>query len=85
MKLYNKGGRALILPPEEVISGGRYQDHDRKKTKCYFDPSKSIEVKDEYGAKILGMYTEMLVKMDSDVVPKAKVAKKKAKKKITKG
>lgn len=81
MKLYNKGGRALILPPAEVISGGRFQQHDRKKEKAYFDPSKDIEVSEAYGDKLLGMYPEMLVKMDGNT---GKQVKRKSKKSVNK-
>lgn len=86
MKLYNKSdnksGRALILPPEEIVSGGRYQEHDRKKTKCYFDPGKSIEVNEEYGVKLLAMYPEMLIKMDGSSETKTKKKSKKSKVKV---
>lgn len=79
MKLYNKGGRALILDPKEIKNGGRYLEHDKKKEKCYFDPNANIEVTDGYGNKLLGMYGGMIMRTDTpDDKPKKKRVAKKA-------
>jgi hypothetical protein len=79
MKLYNKGGRALILPKTEVISGGRLLEHDIKKDRLYLDPSANIEVNDKYGTKLLGMYPNMIMRMDTpSAKPKRRPAVKKA-------
>lgn len=78
MKLYNKGGRSLIIAKEQVINGGTYKAHDNKEERPYFDPGKTIEVKDEYGEKLLGMYPDFLMRMDE----KAEAKKTKAKAKV---
>jgi len=78
MKLYNKGGRAIIISKEDIISGGRANEHDVKKDRLYMDPSTSMDVKDELGTKLLGMYPQMLVRMDE---PKDKPKKRPAVKK----
>ena len=63
MKLYNKGKRSFILNKDNVISGGRTQEHDIEKTRIYFDPDKEIEVVDEQGDKLL-KYGKEIMRVD---------------------
>ena len=92
MKLYNKSGkngRAIIIDPKLVIKGGRFLDHDHAKERVYFDPETRIEVQDDYGKKILAMYSGIVMQLDehnAPIEPEKKVKKtvKKAIKKVKK-
>ena len=81
MKLYNKGGRAIIVAKVDVVKGGRISEHDIKKDRVYFDPSTNIELVDKCGTKLLGMYPSMLMRMDT---PNDKPKKKSVKKQVAK-
>ena len=77
MKLYNKGGRAFIISVDNIISGGRFQENDNKKERKYFDPETDIEVKDEYGIKLMGMYPKELKKVGESSPAKKAVKRRK--------
>lgn len=79
MRLYNKGGRAIIIAKDEAISGCRIPEDEIGKNRAYIDPGKTVDVTDVKGERLLNMYPEMLMRMDKKVVrtAKKKVAKKK--------
>lgn len=77
MKLYNKGGRAIIIAKSEAISGCRIPTDTIGAEKAYIDPGKTVEVVDSKGEKLMNMYPELLVRMDEKAKTKAKAKAKK--------
>lgn len=86
MILYNKSGRAFIIDVKYITNGGRFSEFDTKKDRKYFDPNTDLEVTDEYGKKLLGMYPKELKRFDSPEkkVETPKKRKSTIKKKTTK-
>ena len=84
MKLFNssakKNGRALIIDPKFIIKGGSFQEHDREKTRAYFNPQTRIEVTDAYGKVLVRMYPDLIMQLDETNTPIEKVTKKVSKK-----
>ncbi len=79
MKLYNKCGRAFIIDRKDAGAGCRLPKDDVTKTRAYIDPQTEVEVSEEIGIKLLGMYPESLMHMDknkSTAKPRAKKSKK---------
>lgn len=82
MKLYNKGGRAIIVRKEDIISGGRQLPDENAKDKIYIDPQATVQIKDEVGEKLCRNYPKDLMNLSqgesrSSVAKTKKTAAKK--------
>ena len=80
MKLYNKGGRAIIIAREEAIDGCRFPTDVVGTAKAYIDPQTTVEIIDSKAEKLLKMYPSMLMQVDKQQAVASKAKKSKAKK-----